>query len=128
MFVTDCLTGGSELKADDAKAVLIREKAISPSPRFALEALRTLGALCNAAEFDASTLKLPAQSMKIFGDATDQAILRFSEALETTQDLRQQWKKVFEVGFNSKNKFMIRIMSSYDTKIASHVADPATGM
>ncbi|KAK2858536.1 hypothetical protein FQN49_004639 [Arthroderma sp. PD_2] len=111
MFVTDCFSGGHEYRADDVKGSLTTGCKDSLSHNAALDCTRMLGALCNAAEIDASTLKLPAQSMRIHGDPTDQAILRFSESLEPAQELRMQWKKVFEIAFSSKNKFMIRIMS-----------------
>ncbi|EFE44874.1 hypothetical protein TRV_00354 [Trichophyton verrucosum HKI 0517] len=121
MFVTDCFAGGHEYRADDVKKFLGTACEGSNSPNNALERTQVLGALCNAAEIDASTLKLPAQSMKIHGDPTDQAILRFSESLEPTKELKMKWKKVFEIAFSSKNKYMIRIMApvpSADTENA----------
>lgn len=111
MFVTDCLAGGKEYLADEAKEALFSKDSAGSPPNTALDRLRTTGALCNAAEFDASTTKLPAHEMKIYGDPTDQAILRFSETLSTIQGLKHEWKKTFEIAFNSKNKFMVRIMS-----------------
>ncbi|EZF31208.1 hypothetical protein H101_05168, partial [Trichophyton interdigitale H6] len=111
MFVTDCFAGGHEYRADEVKKFLGTACEGSNSPNNALERTQVLGALCNAAEIDASTLKLPAQSMKIHGDPTDQAILRFSESLEPTKELKMKWKKAFEIAFSSKNKYMIRIMT-----------------
>ncbi|WEW56067.1 magnesium-transporting ATPase [Emydomyces testavorans] len=111
MYATDCYAGGQEYKADDAKERLFCGKADGDTSNHALGGLRISGALCNAAEFDASTTKMPAHMMKIHGDPTDQAILRFSEMLSSVQGLRTSWRKVFEIAFNSKNKFMVRIMS-----------------
>ena len=54
---------------------------------------------------------MPIHERKINGDATDQAVLRLSESLGSVAQLRQDWKKIFEIAFNSKNKFMIRIMA-----------------
>jgi sodium/potassium-transporting ATPase subunit alpha len=48
---------------------------------------------------------------KINGDATDQALLRLSESLGSVAELRRDYKKVFEIAFNSKNKFMVRLVS-----------------
>jgi len=76
----------------------------------AVSQLRSIAGLCNAGEFDASTMKLPLHERKINGDATDQAILRFSESLGPVSELRQMWKKTFELAFNSKNKYMIRTL------------------
>lgn len=74
--------------------------------------LRAMTGLCNASEFDAATMSLPIHERTVFGDATDQAILRFSESLGSVSDLRRMWKKTCEVAFNSKNKFMIRTFTS----------------
>ena len=56
-------------------------------------------------------MTLPLNERKIHGDATDQAILRFSESLGPVSELKQLWRKTFELAFNSKNKFMIRTFS-----------------
>lgn len=76
----------------------------------AISQLRVIAGLCNAGNFDAATEHLPLHDRKIIGDATDQAVLRFSESLGKVSDLRQMWKKTFELAFNSKNKFMIRTL------------------
>lgn len=75
-----------------------------------LNQLRIVSALCNAGEFDASTLQMPIKDRKINGDATDQALLLMSESLGNVAQVRREWRKVAEVGFNSRNKFMVRIM------------------
>lgn len=74
----------------------------------AVDQLRAVAGLCNSGEFDAATSNLPLHERKINGDATDQAVLRFSESLGPVLELRQMWKKTFELAFNSKNKYMIR--------------------
>jgi sodium/potassium-transporting ATPase subunit alpha len=67
------------------------------------------GSLCNAAEIDAATLNLPVEHMRIMGDATDQAILRFAEAIGSSTTTRQAWKTVFRIPFNSKDKYMVHV-------------------
>ena len=42
------------------------------------------------------------------GEATDQAILRFSESLGEVAELRRCWQVKYELAFNSKNKYMIK--------------------
>lgn len=74
----------------------------------AITQLRAMSALCNAAEFDAADMQAPVEKRKVHGDATDQAILRFSEQLGSVREIRQGWKRTFELAFNSKNKYMIR--------------------
>lgn len=81
-------------------------------PNASIGQLRLVSGLCNAAEFDASTLNRPIHLVKIYGDPTDQATLRLSETLGSVNELREGWRKNFEIAFNSKNKFMIRVMSS----------------
>ena len=76
----------------------------------ALSRLHKVGSLCNAAKFDEETVRLPVDERRIFGDATDQAILRFAESLSSTTEVRRKWKIVHEISFNSKNKYMVRLM------------------
>jgi len=76
-----------------------------------VEQMRTVAGLCNSGEFDAASNHLPLHERKINGDATDQAVLRFSESLGPVSELQQMWKKTFELAFNSKNKFMIRTLA-----------------
>lgn len=82
----------------------------------AIDQMRAIAGLCNSGEFDAATRDAPLAERKINGDATDQAVLRFSEGLGSVAELRVQWKKTFELAFNSKNKFMIRTYSMADWK------------
>jgi sodium/potassium-transporting ATPase subunit alpha len=82
----------------------------------AIAQLRSIAGLCNASEFDAATNDLPLHERRINGDATDQAILRFSESLGPVSELRQVWKKTFELAFNSKNKYMIRTLELVQEK------------
>lgn len=73
--------------------------------------LRLIAGLCNSGDFDASTMNLPLRDRKINGDATDQAILRFSESLGPVSELRNLWRSSFELAFNSRKKFMIKTLS-----------------
>jgi hypothetical protein len=77
-----------------------------------LRALANLSAVCNAAEFDASTVAKPLAERKINGDATDSAILRFVEHMTPVSSLRAYWRTVYQVTFNSKNKFAINVVQS----------------
>ncbi|KAF2440321.1 calcium ATPase [Karstenula rhodostoma CBS 690.94] len=117
MVVTDIYAGGEEYSpeaARDLMAIIRSENniaALSKKREDVMEDLRMLSGLCNAGEFDAATMHLPISERKVNGDATDQAILRFSESLGSVAELRQTYKKVFEIAFNSKNKFMVRLMA-----------------
>ncbi|KAI0596143.1 Na,H/K antiporter P-type ATPase [Biscogniauxia sp. FL1348] len=115
MTVTECTIGNHTITADDAEEEFIR----SGTPEVAgivttgVSQVRAIAGLCNAAEFDATTIHLPVEQRRVYGDATDQAILRFSERLGSVHHLRQCWQKTYELAFNSKNKFMIRTFSLF---------------
>lgn len=92
----------------------------------AIEQLRLISGLCNSGEFDAATEKLPLHERLIHGDATDQAIIRLSASLGPVSELRQMWKKTFELAFNSKSKYMIRTLQLAEPqgiKLALHSSE-----
>jgi sodium/potassium-transporting ATPase subunit alpha len=113
MFVTECSIASKIMNPQTARDEMIIARHYEESKiNNAIDQLRTVAGLCNAGEFDASTMHLPLSERKINGDATDQAILRFSESLSPVSELREQWTRKFELAFNSKNKFMIRLFAS----------------
>ncbi|KAI0402196.1 hypothetical protein F4802DRAFT_379102 [Xylaria palmicola] len=113
MTVTECTIGSHTTTADEAED----ELSTSAAPAIAgivttgVAQVRAITALCNAAEFDAATADAPPEERRVFGDATDQAILRFSARLGSVYHMRQCWTKTYELAFNSKNKYMIRTFS-----------------
>lgn len=112
MVVTDCFVGLEKMTAANVRDTLIAERNIDGNfAGNAIDQMRTISGLCNAAVFDAQTRKLPLDERKIHGDATDTAILRFSESLGHTSELKRCWHTKFDLAFNSKNKFMIRVLS-----------------
>lgn len=111
MVVKDCCVGLEKMTADAARDTLIADRNTDGSfAGNAIDQLRTIAGLCNSAEFDAATRKLPLAERKIHGDATDSAILRFAESLGPISELKRCWQTKFELAFNSKNKFMIRVL------------------
>ncbi|KAL2135335.1 hypothetical protein VTI74DRAFT_8988 [Chaetomium olivicolor] len=111
MVVTDCAVGLQTMDADRARDTLVADRARGGNSN-ALDQLRTIAGLCNAGEFDAATMHLPIASRKVHGDATDQAILRFAEHLGPISELKRCWATKYNLAFNSKNKFMIRVLGS----------------
>jgi sodium/potassium-transporting ATPase subunit alpha len=113
MVVTDCAVGLQAMGADRARDVLVAER-VKATDRGgnAIDQLRSITGLCNAGEFDAASQHLPLATRKIHGDATDQAILRFAESLGSVSELKRFWATKFNLAFNSKNKFMIRVLGS----------------
>src|SRR5271155_3706118 len=117
MVVTDCLVGYTTMTVSEATQ---RHKADdSSSLASALNQVRVVAAVCNAGDFDVTTLKLPLADRKIIGDATDQAVLRFSESLSPVAETRSLWRKRFDLAFNSKNKFAICIASAQQNATSS---------
>ncbi|PNS21486.1 Sodium/potassium-transporting ATPase subunit alpha-A [Sphaceloma murrayae] len=104
MTVTDYMVGQQTQNAPKAPGLLSESKA--------LQQLAVISGMCNAGEFDASTLKLPISERKVNGDATDSAILRFTEAMNTVENLRKFYRVIFKIAFNSKSKYMIHVIQS----------------
>lgn len=104
MSVTDYLVGTVAVSASEAPARYASSEG--------LRQLANASAVCNEAEFDASTMDLPIADRKVNGDATDSAILRFAETMSLVSGLRMAWRSIFKIAFNSKNKFAINVAQS----------------
>jgi sodium/potassium-transporting ATPase subunit alpha len=119
MNVTDCLVGRKMLSAGGAAGIVelgpdFSDAEISSN---SIVQLGQVAGLCNAGEFDATTIHLPLERRKIFGDATDQAILRFAERIHpVSKSLTKYNKAIHRVPFNSKNKFMIQVVQEAQEK------------
>ncbi|KAI0146244.1 hypothetical protein GGR57DRAFT_494303 [Xylariaceae sp. FL1272] len=115
MAATHCTIGTHTITTDVAEDELSKSEAASIAgiKTTGLGQVRAISALCNAAEFDAATSSLPLDDRYILGDATDQAVLRFSESLGSVHHMRQCWNKTYELAFNSKNKFIISTFSLF---------------
>jgi sodium/potassium-transporting ATPase subunit alpha len=112
MVVTDCLIGFSTMTASEAAKDVAGESTGTESKKAALQQLRVVSAVCNSGEFDPTTIHLPLDQRKIIADATDQAILRMSQSLGPVTQSRDMWRKRFDLAFNSKNKFALRVVSA----------------
>ncbi|KAK3984747.1 hypothetical protein QBC44DRAFT_336401 [Cladorrhinum sp. PSN332] len=111
MIVTDCAIGCQTFTADKARDVVVTNRATAGEmANNAFDQLRSVAGLCNAGEFDAATKRLLLADRKIHGDATDQAVLRFAESLGSVAELKRCWATKFNLAFNSKNKFMVRVL------------------
>ena len=112
MTVTDCLIGIRQMTPEATRDLMAHPVgSISGGFSSPIDQLRTIAGLCNSGEFDPSQDNVPLKDRKIIGDATDQSILRFAESLGPVLELRNFWKKHFEIAFNSKNKFMLKAFS-----------------
>ena len=115
MYVTACAIGTTSMTPEAAQDKITMRRHDPTTSSNAADQLRAIAGLCNSAEFDAASSHRPLHERKINGDATDQAVLRFSESLGEVAYLKAFWKKEYELAFNSKNKFMIRTYSLLDT-------------
>lgn len=80
--------------------------------------------LCNGAKFDAATEHLPLEERAVKGDATDSAVLSFAEALRIPSldidapALLASHEKLFEIPFNSRNKWMLAVWRALPNEAA----------
>jgi sodium/potassium-transporting ATPase subunit alpha len=87
----------------------------------AFKPFHMIARLCNAAKIDEGTVGLPFEDRVIKGDPTDTALLRFAEPLShpeigiNTPNLLASYSKIFEIPFNSKNKWMLTIVRERKT-------------
>ena len=114
MSVTECAIGTTKMNPQSAREETLKMRHNHDVSATAIHQLRAIAGLCNSGELDAATINLPLEEQKIHGDATDQALLRFSEGLGSVSQLKRYWRQIFELAFNSKNKFMIRVYSLAD--------------
>lgn len=119
MVVTDYLVGSRTLVTAEAEKQGLNGSSTESAQQTALKQMQVVGAVCNAGEFDAKTYHLPLQDRKIIGDATDQAVLRFSEMLGPVTQAQSLWRKRFDLPFNSKSKFALRVLSAADSQAVS---------
>lgn len=77
----------------------------------AMETLVKAGVRCNDAIFEPSTLHLPVNERVISGNSTDSAVLRFSSAGQAGESARTGAVPVFQIPFNSKNKWQLSLFS-----------------
>ena len=135
MVATDCMIGFHSMTIQEAERELLESRGTDTSrPRsksVGLLQLQMAAAVNNAGEFDPTTIHLPLEERAVIGDATDAAILRLSERLGgngATVTARASWKTKFDLAFNSKNKFALKVVSPNDrealaTALSSSDAD-----
>ncbi|KAJ9662629.1 hypothetical protein H2198_001301 [Neophaeococcomyces mojaviensis] len=115
MTVTNVLLGSTQFTIDEAK----RDYDNGKPNKTAIEQLRIVAAVNNAGDFDPTTKDFPLAQRKIIADATDAAVLRFSETMAPVSAARSLWRKRFDLAFNSKNKFALRVVSANDAVAVS---------
>ncbi|UPL02021.1 hypothetical protein LCI18_012955 [Fusarium solani-melongenae] len=107
MFATDCSLYTTAFTPESAMDDIRLKQGSS-----GIHQIRAVAGLCNSAEFNPGSEKEALEDRHIFGDATDQAALRLSEGFGPVSGLRKEWTSVFELSFNSKNKFMAKAFTA----------------
>lgn len=73
--------------------------------------LLRVATLCSRAEFDHNEVlqNIPIDKRTVYGDASETAILRLCEGIHSVEKARDLNPKLFEIPFNSANKYQISI-------------------
>ncbi|CAG8725477.1 6392_t:CDS:2, partial [Acaulospora colombiana] len=109
MFVNNVGLVTMEMEIQDCKDAL---RSDGPEKKV-IRILQLASCLCNAAMFDPTSMSLPVYERVVNGDSTDTGLLRFAEDLrESTSTDRLEFKTIYQIPFNSKNKFAITIHRS----------------
>ncbi|KAG0269147.1 hypothetical protein DFQ27_004720 [Actinomortierella ambigua] len=116
MVVTSQAFLDSESTPEEAAATLSKESKPDqlPTPNdhpslLAIRQLQLAARLCNNAKFDTATKSKPLAERGVIGDATDSALLRYSEAIGATGLLAEGFNRTYDIPFNSKNKWMMTV-------------------
>ncbi|KAJ1036053.1 hypothetical protein NDA18_000200 [Ustilago nuda] len=90
---------------------------------FAFQQLKHAMALCNDAFFDPCSDAVSSAERIVQGNATDAAVLRFSASLPGAEQIKAAYRRVYDIPFNSKNKFMVTVMRTNDENATTKAAD-----
>lgn len=122
MYVSNASIAEEEFSTNTCKEVFDTNNSMAPQ----LRQLQLASALCNGSSFDSTTTHLDVSQRSVFGDATDSAILRFAEGLDssktTVETIRADTEKIFEIPFNSKNKWMMSISRPIKSSMAASLS------
>ncbi|KAJ7062790.1 hypothetical protein C8F01DRAFT_1230384 [Mycena amicta] len=110
MTAVNVAVGEARYTVADARARVLATQSGVDAVTIALRELAALAGLCNDAVFAPSKLEEAVEDRRVNGDATDTGLLRFSESISSTQDLRANWKEIGKIAFNSKNKFALKLL------------------
>lgn len=115
MVVTSVSFVDKRMHVDEAVGILSAKQPQSPP----LDSLHQASILCNDASFDVLTINRPVLDRDIQGNATDGATLKFAESaregLYTT--ICDANPRVFQIPFNSKNKWMLTLHKSESSSV-----------
>ena len=110
MFVASAAAGVEKLDLDQA-AGQNYDRTVS------FNQLVTSCGLCNNASFEDNDTSIPIRQRKAKGDATDIAIFKFSSEFQNINDINTAYDVRAEIPFNSKNKWMVKVIRPKDHEI-----------
>nr|CEG04843.1 unnamed protein product [Fusarium clavum] len=117
MFVSSVAFVDREFESSDEFQYLVNSNEADD----ASTALQRAALLCNDASFDPTTVHLPLHERAVMGNATDSAVFRFAASGHSGDNIRKTMPRIFEVPFNSKNKWMLTVFQSDDERGAYRV-------
>jgi sodium/potassium-transporting ATPase subunit alpha len=122
MVVTTVCFVDKRLSVDEALVTL----SADPSLSLPLDNLHRASVLCNDARFDVLSMDRPVLDRDIQGNATDGAALKFAELAREGLGItiNDAYPRVFQIPFNSKNKWMLTLHKSTGDSTCLDV-DPA---
>ena len=117
MFVTNAAFLDHETTPEEMRSRIEKGSRTNALPQpdddslvLSLRQLQLAAQLCNNAKFNAETMDLPLQERTIMGDATDCALLRFSNQCSSDLNaLTDCFERTMEIPFNSRNKWMMAV-------------------
>ncbi|OZJ01483.1 hypothetical protein BZG36_05714, partial [Bifiguratus adelaidae] len=120
MFVTNVGFVDASVPLDDLSLCLrntTQQPADNPIATVA-QKLHEAIVLCCGAVFDSNASPdIPVSERPINGDATDSAVLRLAESIGHAQPIRDKHAEIFQIPFNSKNKWMLTMYENPDRKV-----------
>lgn len=97
-----------QLWSSEAKTNPLNPGTPFDASKFYLDEVLHIAYLCSKAKFESTTVDIPQRN--ILGDATESGLLRFAAPkIPDSDNLQEKYPKVFEIPFNSENKWMMTI-------------------
>jgi sodium/potassium-transporting ATPase subunit alpha len=119
MYVTSAAAGMEKFDLEEVKSRGSEKRSI------AFEQLVASCGLCNDAKFIGDTdTCVPVKMRAVKGDSTDAAILKFSAEFEKFPDLSEKYYVRAEIPFNSKNKWMVKIVRGKSQLVHGEIFGP----
>ncbi|KAK3196310.1 hypothetical protein K4F52_000691 [Lecanicillium sp. MT-2017a] len=103
-FVDSAASGGQACSVS-----ALQSNVDSSAPRACNLKLFQAALACNDATFDPTTMNLPVSARQVQGNATDAAVLKFASSSERSATESAKLPRVFQIPFNSKNKYMLTL-------------------